>query len=386
MGCTAVADGNAGQRIAQGLLQMGVPFGLSQLIGEEDKQIGLRIFLLDNSGSTSSYDGKYLEEGPNGQMNVVTCSRWEEIKRMASQQARFQINMGTPCEFVLLNPISGWSSGGLQEGVDICSIDPQSGDAQAKLAALDSMLNKVRPNGATPLAQRMRQLQQRISSVYGSLARQGLRTVLVIATDGLPTSNGARPTDAAKSEVVQVLRQMSADLPVFLVIRLCTDEDEVVDYYNRIDEEEELPLEVLDDLESEAREIRAKRNDWLTYSPMIHMIREGGTFMKLFDLLDERKLNALEVRLLAGHLLQLEDEPLLPLSDMHQFRKKAEERIRQMPLVYDPLQKRMAPLIVTHKLRRAIRTHQGIRGFLVRLLPCFFKKRSAARQPLLLGA
>merc|ERR1711988_1411510 len=149
---------------------------------------------------------------------------------------------------------------------------------------------------------------------------QGLRTVLVIATDGLPTSQGYTPTDAAKTEVVQELRQLSNELPVFLVIRLCTDEDSVVEYYNRIDEEEELPLEVIDDLESEATEIRDKGNDWLTYSPMIHMIREGGTFLKLLDLLDERKLNALEVRLLAGHLLQLADHPPLPLSDIKEFR------------------------------------------------------------------
>merc|ERR1711988_594224 len=113
---------------------------------------------------------------------------------------------------------------------------------------------------------------------------QGLRTVLVIATDGLPTSQGYAPTDTAKAEVVQVMRQLSVDLPVFLVIRLCTDEDDVVAFYNRIDEEEELLLEVIDDLESEAQEICDKGNDWLTYSPMIHMIREGGTFVKLFDL------------------------------------------------------------------------------------------------------
>merc|ERR1719313_3252548 len=68
---------DASQRIAQGLMSLGVPFGLSQLIGEEDRSIGLRIFLLDNSGSTSSYDGQYLEQGRNGQMNVVRCSRWE---------------------------------------------------------------------------------------------------------------------------------------------------------------------------------------------------------------------------------------------------------------------------------------------------------------------
>lgn len=377
----SVANPDASQRISQGLVSMGVPFGLSQLIGEEDRMIGLRIFLLDNSGSTSSYDGKYLEAAPGGRMNMITCSRWQEIKRMALEQARCQIATGTPCEFVLLNPVSG--RGNLQEGIDICCINPSHGNTEGQLSSLDRMLGNVRPNGATPLAQSLRQIHQRISTTHGHLARQGLRTVVVVATDGLPTSQGYTPTDAAKAEVVQVLRQLSVDLPVFIVIRLCTDEDSVVDYYNRIDEEEELPLEVIDDLESEAKEIQEQGNDWLTYSPMVHMIREGGTFMKLLDLLDERKLNALEVRLLAGHFLQLEDHQPLPLSDVKEFRRKAEENLKQMPQVYDPLWKRMAPCINTRRLRREIRTHRGFRGFLHRLCPWAFRQPDSARQALL---
>merc|ERR1719313_2909322 len=78
----SVGNADASQRISQGLISLGVPFGLSQLIGEEDRMIGLRIFLLDNSGSTSSYDGKYLEPASGGRMNMVACSRWQEIKRM----------------------------------------------------------------------------------------------------------------------------------------------------------------------------------------------------------------------------------------------------------------------------------------------------------------
>jgi len=381
-----VANQDASQRIAKGLMHIGVPFGVSQLIGEEDQMIGLRIFLLDNSGSTSSYDGKYLEQGPDGKRNVVTCSRWQEIKRMALDQAHCQIATGTLCEFVLLNPISG--QGGLQEGIDICSIDPSRGDAEAQLAALRGMLDKVRPNGATPLAQSLRQIHTRITTVHGNLARQGLRTVVVVATDGLPTSTGGyKPTDAAKNEVVQVMRQLSVDLPVFLVIRLCTDEDDVVAFYNRIDEEEELPLEVIDDLESEAQEICDKGNDWLTYSPMIHMIREGGTFVKLFDLLDERKLNPLEARLLAGHLLQLEDWAPLPLSDVKEFTNKAADYLQKMEKVYDPLQRRMKPSIDMRKLRQAVKTHLGFRarfqGLLHVLLPCVFNQRDIARQALL---
>ena len=44
-------------------------------------------------------------------------------------------------------------------------------------------------------------------------------------------------------------------LPVWIVIRLCTDEDKMVDYWNKVDGEIELNMDVIDDHNGEAREI-----------------------------------------------------------------------------------------------------------------------------------
>ena len=44
-------------------------------------------------------------------------------------------------------------------------------------------------------------------------------------------------------------------LPVWVVIRLCTDEDKMVDYWNGIDNEIELNMDVIDDPLGEAEEI-----------------------------------------------------------------------------------------------------------------------------------
>ncbi|CAE8718466.1 unnamed protein product [Polarella glacialis] len=385
-----------GPDLARSLARQGVPFGIAQLISDEDSQIALRVFLLDNSGSTATFDGKYLSPvSGSTSMQVVPCSRWEELCQTALRQASWNLSLGIPCEFVLLNPPGGQRGfGAFREGVDLVTVDPRSNNAQAQLAALQRMLQSTRPSGLTPLLERIQEIQARLSSTYSHLVSQGGRFVLAILTDGVPTSAGSGlPPEAAQAQVAAALRHLTTMLPVFVVVRLCTDDSPVVEYYNNLDEEEELPLEVIDDLESEAREVAAKGNSWLTYSPLIHTLREGGTLVKLLDLLDERTLTPLEVRLLVGHLLQKEDEPSLPLSDPDAFFRQAGIRLKQAPLVYDPLRQAMMPCVDMKKLRPAMRPagHRGtsaasacgcfaaFRGLLRQCLsvPCF----PDARQP-----
>lgn len=49
------------------------------------------------------------------------------------------------------------------------------------------------------------------------------------------------------------------------MIRLCTNEKKVTEFYNRIDEVLEFNLEVLDDYLDEAKEVN-KYNKWLNYA------------------------------------------------------------------------------------------------------------------------
>merc|ERR1719359_1855074 len=242
---------------------------------------------------------------------MIPCTRWEEIRRMAIQHAAMNARLGTTCEFVLLNPPARRGFAEFQEGVDLAVVDPKRGAIQEQLAALEQMLQRTRPNGATPLNERLREIHHRLQSTHSNLVPLGLRSVVVVATDGLPTSIGSNlPSAQARQEVVQTLRRLTSELPVFVVIRLATDDDATTAYYNEIDAEEELPLEVIDDIIGEAQEAEENGNGWLTYSPTVHMIREGGTFVRLFDALDERRLVPHEARELAGHVLQMDDKEM----------------------------------------------------------------------------
>ena len=57
--------------------------------------------------------------------------------------------------------------------------------------------------------------------------------MLVIVTDGLPSSVNARPTKRDQTEFVGELRRFANQFNCFLVIRLATDQDEVVEFYNQ---------------------------------------------------------------------------------------------------------------------------------------------------------
>ena len=115
------------------------------------------------------------------------------------------------------------------------------------------------PSGGTPLCSHVSDVVQSIRELEPQLRANRQRAVVVIATDG----------ESSDGDVTQAMRPLQY-LPVWVVIRLCTDEERVVHYWNNIDKELELNMDVLDDFLSEGNDI-SKFNNWFTY---------GGKFMK----------------------------------------------------------------------------------------------------------
>jgi hypothetical protein len=76
---------------------------------------------------------------------------------------------------------------------------------------------------------------------------------------------------------------------VWVIVRLCTSDEAVVEYWNNIDKELELDMDVFDDFVGEAKEI-ATHNPWLNYGEPLHRLREWGVHLRELDLLDEDKL------------------------------------------------------------------------------------------------
>eukprot|EP00929_Paragymnodinium_shiwhaense_P039797 TRINITY_DN20859_c0_g1_i10.p1 TRINITY_DN20859_c0_g1~~TRINITY_DN20859_c0_g1_i10.p1 ORF type:complete len:481 (-),score=78.55 TRINITY_DN20859_c0_g1_i10:518-1960(-) len=357
------------------LMGMGLPPGLATLVSEEDREIALRVFLLDNSGSTAHPDGKILKETPanggsggGGGMHMYRVTRWEEVVHMAKEHARWNMELGTPAEFVLLNPLSVGEQ--LEEGLDFQRIDkPQDNGGQSQLEALQRLLASVGPKGATPLTAVLRKIRERISAEGRDIARKGQKVVIVIVTDGVPSG----PPGRAEPDFVSELRRLGDDLPVHLVVRLCTDDDSILDFYNKIDEEVEMQLEVVDDISSEAREAARAGNRFFTYTPLIHKLREGGTFCRLFDLMDERRLEPMEVMLFCQYLCRrnVQDEPLP--STIEEFLIDLKKRIPELPLVYNVLKGAMSAPVLIDEVEWAVRPKSEVKRQCGDVFACFFR-------------
>ena len=135
------------------------------------------------------------------------------------------------------------------------------------------------PNGGTPLCRHIREIIEKVRSLEAFLRQSGQLAAIVIMTDG-------QSSDGNLAEAMKPLK----NLPVHVVVRLCTDDDNVVNYWNNVDSELELQMDVLDDLCGEAQEVTEK-NKWLTYGEPLHRLREFGVTVKEFDLMDEIQLS-----------------------------------------------------------------------------------------------
>ena len=140
------------------------------------------------------------------------------------------------------------------------------------------------PGGGTPLCRHINEVIAQIRVMEPHLRANGQRAVVVIATDG----------ESSDGDIAAAMKPLEK-LPVWVVIRLCTDDDAIVSYWNNIDGQLELEMDVLDDLVGEAKEVH-EHNSWLTYGEPLHRLREWGVHMREMDLIDEGPLSAEHMR------------------------------------------------------------------------------------------
>ncbi len=110
------------------------------------------------------------------------------------------------------------------------------------------------------------------------LKSSGQKAVVVICTDG----------ESSDGDLVEAMQPLTK-LPCMIIVALCTDEAKIINYWNSIEKQIEIDVDVLNDLTSEAAEVD-KINPWLTYGEPLHRMRGWGVHMRIMDLLDEQGL------------------------------------------------------------------------------------------------
>lgn len=288
------------------------PTGLQELFIKGCNTSPIRFIIVDDSGSMTANDGRMLIVN-NSKMKSVVCSRWAELVHSLKFLLDLAENARAPTEFRLLN-----NSNPIMVGC-------QDDNGEGRLRVL-SMLEQS-PSGSTPLCRHISEVVEQIKDLAPQLRANSQKAVLVIATDG----------EASDGDIINAMKPLQ-NLPVWVVVRLCTDDDRVCEYWNRIDKLLEIDLEVLDDFASESLEIRAS-NDWFTYGEPLHRLREFGITMKDMDLLDECVLSSDQMRRVLTILTiggPVSNTPN-PDVDWNAFLRFAKNAVDQQPNVWCPV-------------------------------------------------
>jgi hypothetical protein len=328
--------------VVQAYHQFGVPPQLAQLLAEEDSGIALRMYILDNSGSMGSGDGQIVSPHETSYYNQVRpATRWQELKHMALQHADWNAKLGMPSEFILLNSVNSSSP---VDGRDFVRIDAHRGNPKQQISSLQALLDRSFPGGSTPLTECLQDLRRRLRMSAPELQQKGRKLMLVLVTDGVP--NGSRHA------FVESIRMLAREYPVHIVVRLCTNDSSVAEFFNQVDQEVELSLDIVDDFQNEAKNVHYY-NPWLTYSHILHTIREAGTLSKMLDLIDERTLAPMEVGLVAQFLLRGVGQAKYSWNP-EQFLGAAERDVLSAHHVFDIRRRTMSPVMDIKALRAAV--------------------------------
>ncbi|CAB9514636.1 expressed unknown protein [Seminavis robusta] len=321
----------------------GFPIGLAQELVATVRSNPIRFWTIDNSGSMWTSDGHVLR-GKDKNTQLIPCTRWAEMQATVQCHAELAGLLEATTIFHMLNPTGDprvpQNFSVAEHGADAIPEDINN----ATMAMLT-----CQPQGPTPLTDRLIEIREKIVPIASSLAKKGQKAIVVIATDGLPTDAYGGSPEAAR-DFVNLLRSLQS-YPVWLVIRLCTDDFETRTFYNSLDEELELPLEVLDDHAAEAKEV-SRHNGWLNYGLPIHRTRELGYQHRLFDLLDERPLNKDEVKEFLGVLFGkslFENAPDVH-TDWRGFIKGVSRVVKNQQYQWNPKSQKMEPWVDVKKL------------------------------------
>lgn len=336
------------------LKKLGFTSGLVTALEANHRSFRKTYWVLDNSGSMHLDDGHrvVIRTGEKKQdTQICCCSRWRELQTCVDFHIDTAALFNAPTVFMLIND-PGIAS---QQRFSVCEFthsDPRKDAIRAK-----EIVRKTRPTGNTPLTRTLLKIKAEVLSILPQLLRDGQKVAIVIATDGLPTDQDGGGGAEAAEEFLKTLKSLES-LPVWIVIRLCTDDDEIVSFYNGLDAQLERPLEVLINFNGESAEVYG-HNKWLNYALPMHRCREMGYYDRVFDLMDERKLTVGEIREMCTLLFGDKADGIPdPTFDWNKFLKSIRKILKEEKKEWNPANRKVMPWIDVHELDKEYKTEK----------------------------
>ena len=301
------------------------PEGFIEHFINNEEHVPIRFFICDDSGSMFESDGNRLipTPGRHGGMKSVPCSRWEELRDSINFHAELASASNSLTEFRFLNGPPSIVVGDFERDPDGCG-----------LRAVKKVLEGG-PQGGTPLCAHIRAIIDQIKTAEVRLRNNNQVACVTICTDGM----------CSDGNLVLAMKPLEK-LPCWVVVKLCTDDDKIVEYWNNVDGELELEMDVLDDFAAEAKEIY-DLNPWITYGLPFHRLREWGLKnLKEADMMDERALTANQMVNILCMMFNLQPRDLPnPQGDAREFKRAIKQHLPGLPKVYNPITERVDPWI-----------------------------------------
>ena len=190
-----------------------------------------RLWVVENSYAMQKKDAKLLKATANFERIVHKegVTRWEELSQCIDFHSKMAARCWIPTKFWLVND----PGGNMPKRFGLCWGGPEG--VSAELEQVNSVMDTVAvDHKANPLAKQINRIEKYLSKEASRLDECDEFVGVVVCTQGVPTDErGNKGPDVIK-DFVRSLVSLS-NLPVKIIFRLCTDNDQVVDFYNTLD-------------------------------------------------------------------------------------------------------------------------------------------------------
>ena len=207
---------------------------------------------------------RYSESNNIEVERVDSVSRWEELENCVAFHVRMASGCWIPTKFLLVHRLESDQANVNQSKFKVCWGRREDVRQECERAR-DIMRGMTLDHRSCPLAALVRKVRENLAKEAPRLEVEGKKISVVVCTQGHITATAiCRRQDSGKSSSshhsnggggVQELRselEKLSKMPVKIILRMCTDDEEVLEDFNEMDKTID-SVDVLDDFWGEVR-------------------------------------------------------------------------------------------------------------------------------------